>query len=422
MAIGLISCILLVSPAMTSADVAQLRTGGELRGLGVDGAAPDDSRVTLTTPGGITVELHRDDVSEVKTRSPLLEEYETKARTIPDTGPAHWELSEWCRENRLKDERLRHLRRLVEFEPDHERARAALGHIRHDGEWLPRDEAMRRRGYVKHDGRYVTSQERDLMERAAAREERVQAWYPRVRLWAGWLFGGHSGRQLEAIENFERIDDPDAIPALRRFLSNSKSVPVRELYVATIVNIGGGAAVGPLVDQSLLDVNRRMRDLALDSITENQFPLAMTQYRRTLRSDKNIMVRRSGIGLGRVADQNAVPDLIASLITTHQYKVQVPDRSGTMSFSTAGSFGAGGASLPPDIDLMLRSGQLQNGVIVNDPAAAQNVRWKTVTINYNHKNPEILTALKKITGAEESFGYDERTWLAWWTAQKNGTF
>ena len=59
-------------------------------------------------------------------------------------------------------------------------------------------------------------------------------------------------------------------------------------------------------------------------------------------------------------------DPLDALVTSHNYQVRVPGSSQpNYSFSTNGGF-AGGASLPPNIEMGLRAGQYPNGVIVLD--------------------------------------------------------
>jgi hypothetical protein len=71
--------------------------------------------------------------------------------------------------------------------------------------------------------------------------------------------------------------------------------------------------------------------------------------------------------------------------------------------------------LPPEIEAGLLTGQL-GGVIVNQPFQPQ--RTRTVTVRQSHQNPEVLEALKRITG--ENFGFNERTWKLWLAAEKKG--
>lgn len=61
------------------------------------------------------------------------------------------ELAEWASREKLSVEAQRAWERVIEIEPDHERAREQLGHARLDGKWLDRAavEDLLRKGYVK---------------------------------------------------------------------------------------------------------------------------------------------------------------------------------------------------------------------------------------------------------------------------------
>ncbi|VAX41816.1 hypothetical protein MNBD_PLANCTO02-3334, partial [hydrothermal vent metagenome] len=76
--------------------------------------------------------------------------------------------------------------------------------------------------------------------------------------------------------------------------------------------------------------------------------------------------------------------------------------------------------IPPQIEGLLRTGQLPNGVIINNQDMIPNDMrpMVTVTVDYHHNNDEVLSALSKITG--QSFGYDKRTWRLWWITKKSG--
>ena len=106
-----------------------------------------------------------------------------------------------------------------------------------------------------------------------------------------------------------------------------------------------------------------------------------------------------------MGDESAVPALIDALVTTHHYKVRVPDHGSTYSFRSDGSYptATDQTGLTPEMRAMIASGQAQVQV-------AQPVPTRT--------KQEVLTALQKLTG--QSFGYDERSWRLWLAAQKNG--
>lgn len=407
-------------PAAAAADVVKLKSGGELRGVviepagGTEGGASDG--VTVETLSGGTVAVPRADVEFVTRRPRIIEEYEVKAKATADTVEAQWALAEWCRENRLDEQRRTHLERVVEVEPDHADARAALDQTNYEGEWLTREEIMEKRGLVPHKGRWITPQELELIEKTQTEREREQAWFATARKLKAWLRGTNLALRQKGIDALKAVDDPDAVPALEKFFRDDPDPAVRKLYLSVLAGTPGPKPVRPLVTQSLHDVDYQVRFAALAAIGDDRREDALPYFLQGLRHDSNDVVRRAGKGLEQVGDDRAVPDLIKSLITTHRHGIQVPETMPTYSFTTGGAFGPSGVPLPPDIAVALRTGALPYGVEIVEPNKV--VRWKTVMISVNHENPEVLAALRKITG--QSFGFDERTWRLWWAAKKNG--
>jgi hypothetical protein len=408
-----------LASAVANADVVKLNSGGELRGVvqePADSASADDASLTIETLTGGTITVARSDVSFITRRPRILEEHEVRAKAAPNTVAAQWELAEWCRENRLEEQRNEHLQKIVALEPDHAAARSALGQKNYDGEWMTRDELMRSRGLVEHKGRWVTPAELDLIEKTAAERDREQSWFAEIRKLKGWLRGTSDDLRRKSVEHLKALRDPDAVPALAKFFRDDPAPAVRNIYVAVLAEIPGPKPVSALVTQALHDVDRSVRDAAFESIDESRYDAALPYFLQGLRNEKNVVVRRAGRGLEQVGDERAIPDLIKALITSHRYRIQVPDNSQTISVTSNGTFGAGGSPLPPEIAGALLTGALPNGVIVIDPT--RPVQTRIVTITVNEENTEVLSALRKITG--ESFGFDERTWRLWWTAKKNG--
>src|SRR5690606_27556133 len=159
------------------------------------------------------------------------------------------------------------------------------------------------------------------------------------------------------------------------------------------------------VKQLLHDVDVEVRRAALAAISEPQYDAALPYLVQGLRHSKNDVVRRAAAALEQIGDHRAVPELMKALITTHRYRVAVPDTASTYSFSHDGAFGPGGTPLPPAIAAGMRAGALPYGVSVVD--LSRPVRTRMVTVSVNQENPEVLSALQAITG--ERFGFDERT-------------
>lgn len=411
MAAGLV----VTGPAVLRSDLIKLENGGEIRGTveSKTGTAGDETVRIETLEGGVVV-VKRANLQFV-TRRPLeVEQYEVRAKTIPDTVEAHWKLAEWCGRHGLSSQRHSELRRIIELEPDHKQARRGLGHVQYKGEWMTRDEAARARGLVKYKGRYITPQERDILQKSEAEREAEHQWYGRVRLWHNWLTGSSDKRRTKGLHKLQQIRDPNAVPALKNFLAESSHGRVRRLYVGILTRMDGYEPVPPLVAASLHDSDADIRFAARDGISPEQSAVARRLYVKALRDDSNQVVRRAALGLKQVGNEDAVPALIAALNTTHRYRVRVPQPS--VSVGTDGAFGGSGSLIPPRIEGLLRTGQL-NGVIVL-PNRSQARATKVVTVRYEHQNGEVLSALRKLTG--RNFGYNERTWRLWWNSQNGG--
>ena len=401
------------------ADLVKLSNGGELRGRIIRNSSAgktSSESIQLETLTGATVVVHKNATQFVTMRSLAVEEYESRARRIADTLEAHWELSEWCRQKGLSKQREAHLIKVVEHDPHHEKAQAALGHVWHEGAWVDRDELMASQGYVKYKGRYITTQELDVIQKTSAELEQEREWFQKVKLWHGWLIGRHEERRQQGYVALQAIDDPHAAPALIRFLCEDTRRDMRMLGVMILSKLPGAKAVAGLVKLTLFDVDPEIRYASLNGITPENFEYAQPAFIKELRSEYNTILCRAAAALGRVGDERAIAPLIDALITTHRYNVPSNELPGqTYSYRTDGSFGTG-TTLPPDVEAAMRTGQLPQGAIVLDDTRSRNLPKKMVLVKVDHWNQDVLATLHKIT--KRDFGYDERTWHLWWAAEK----
>ena len=410
------------SPA-AHADLVKLLNGGEVRGRIVGGSAvsrSDSDSIVLETLTGVTVAIARVDTKFLTMRPLVVEEYETRAKHLPETLKAHWELSEWCRQQSLSTQREQHLLRVVDHDPHHEKAQTALGRVWHEGAWVDRDDLMASRGYVKYKGRYITLQELDLIQKTADELSIERDWFQKVKLWHGWLNGRHEERYRQGLQAVQLIDDPHAAPAVIRFLCEDKNRDMRSLGVTVLSKLSGSKGAAGLVKLSLFDPDDAIRYESLIAIHEDDFEFSQSIYIRELRNSLNAVVCRAALGLAHVGDQRAVSPLIDALVTPHRYQVQtnipaVQAYSGSTDGST--DVGGSGVALPPEVEIAIRTGQLPQGVVIAPPIGGAPVPRKVVTVTVNQPNQATLTTLQKLTA--QNFGFDERTWRLWWAAEKN---
>ncbi len=406
--------------APVQADLIKLSNGGELRGRIIRNASTARSSpesIQLETLTGATVVVHQSQTQFVTMRSLAVEEYESRARRGADTLEAHWELSEWCRQKALTKQREIHLLKVVEHDVHHEKAQTALGRVWHEGAWIDRDELMATQGYVKYKGRYITTQELDVLQKTSAELEQEREWFQKVRLWHGWMTGRHEERSRQGFVALQHIDDPHAAPALIRFLCEDSRRDIRMLGVTILSKLSGSKAVAGLVKLTLFDADPEVRYASLNGIAPENFEYAQPAFIKELRSEYNAVLCRAAAALGRVGDERAIAPLIDALITIHRYNVPSNELPGeTYSYRTDGSFGSA-TSLPPEVELAMRTGQLPQGAIVLDGSKSTNVPKKMVLVKVNHWNQDVLGTLQKIT--KRDFGYDKRTWHLWWAAEKS---
>ena len=408
----------LATPQSVQGDLVKLLNGGEVRGKIVASSDGKD-KIRLESMTGATIIVDRSDTQFVTTRPAAVEEYESRSRRVKDEVDAHWELAEWCRQKGLQTQREVHLRRLTELAPDHDKAQTILGRVWHQGKWVDKDDLMASQGYVKYKNKYITPQELEVIENTADELERERGWFQKVKLWYGWLDGHHESRKPQGLSNLNAIDDPNAAPAVMKFLSTDSRIDVRELAVGILVRISGTKAITGLVKIALFDEDLQIRTAALDGIGRDHFERAQTAFVKALKHESNAVVCRASTALGQIGDKSSVKPLIEALITVHHYQVamDIPNNQ-TYSFSTDGSFSSNTPAVPPGVMAAVRTGQLLPPVFAPSPDAPAPLK-KMVTVRIEHVNAETLAALGKLT--QQNFGYDKRTWNLWWAAEKNSS-
>src|SRR5436190_5122229 len=164
----------------TRADVFRLTGGGRLEGKLLPADDANKLNCTIELTGGGRVTIARSQIAKIETVTEDAAEYQKLARTSPDTVDAHWKLAEWCREHKLRDERRQHLDRILELNPNHADARAALGFHQKDGQWMNRDDVMAARGLVLFDGKYVTPQQVELLKQQKESKVTQADWTKRI--------------------------------------------------------------------------------------------------------------------------------------------------------------------------------------------------------------------------------------------------
>ena len=144
-----------------------------------------------------------------------LAEYNGRRERTPANADAQWKLALWCEQAGLAPEATAHLTAVTRLDPSRTAAWTRLGYVRHEGRWVPAEEAA-----------------------AAKAEARAQAdangrWRTRLDRLKGYLGFKNAGRRDSAFDDLMAVTDPRAVPAVvsvfGRGDENAQSLAVRLL-------------------------------------------------------------------------------------------------------------------------------------------------------------------------------------------------
>jgi hypothetical protein len=375
--------LFLTSPA--AAEVFVLTDGGRVSGDLLNPKESPRKQYIIQTADGAKVTLDAGQVQKVLRLRPEEVEYERIAPTYPDTAADQWKLAQWCFEHKLTAQRRTHLRRVIELDPNHAKARYALGYSQIDGRWTTQEETMISQGYVRSNGKWVLPQEAELAANKLKSDAEQQEWCKKLKRWRGWLGGN---RDQEARDGILAITDPMAVRGLALGLRDDDS-EVRILFVKALAKIDSPEAAKILAKAAIEDRVDEVRQSCLDYLEAQKRPELTPYFVGKLRDKNNVVVNLAGVALSRVKDPAAVPALIDAVITTHKFKIAKAggDNSMSSSFSKGGSGGAG---------LSMGGGPK--------------------IISQNILNQAVLDALVAITG--QNFNFDKQAWKHWYASQK----
>jgi hypothetical protein len=290
-----------------------------------------------------------------------------------------------------------------------------------------------------------------------------QAWMTKVRLLAAHLLSDDRERSRRARSELLSINDPDALPALTRYLQQSSDEELRHLYVAILRELPGPNTVYYLVQQSLFDPAAQIREQARHAIGPERADSARTLYIYALKLHSPNLASRAALGIQEVGDPNgdAIPYLIEALVHVGTRVITLQEEIAWFEYyPTFDPPGASGLRLVSVHEGAAPFGQLGEGMrtgrITERVTPAQNVAvnsppqqiWfpylrngklidppqpplpkgtamqaagplKSRIVAESDGNPTVLETLLKLTDHTKSdFGYNRDNWRSWWANEK----
>jgi hypothetical protein len=371
--------------ATCRADVVDLAGGGRIEGKVIQSDGSDKTTFVIDLADGGRLTIARSQVARIDTTTDAEAEYQKLAHSSPDTVEAHEKLAEWCKQHKLQHEYQQHLERILELNPNHAEARAALGFRQQDGQWMNRDDVMAARGLVMYEGKYVTPQQVEILEQQKKSKITQADWNNRIKQLRQWLDGRRQDNAAKARTEIQSLNDPAAADAIVAALRKENNPELKRMWIETAARLNSRTAIDALVDLSLNDPEDDIRHECLEYLIKSGRQGIATPYIHALKDSHNETINRAAAALGQIKDRDAIGPLIDALITKHRVKVSDanPDQHAyTFSKdSNAFSFGGGGPQV----------------------------------VNQSFRNRAALDALIAITGA--NFEYDQEQWRGWLAAQ-----
>lgn len=377
-------CLGLCLGTSVSADVLYLQQGGRIEG---DLLNPDESprrTYELKTIQGVKLHIPSSQVERVVVKSESERRYEQFAMTLPDTPAAHWDAAERCAAANLGEQRTYHLEQVIRLDPEHEKARHALGYSRLEGKWARQDETMEKRGFVRDGGTWKYPQELEMDQLKEEAESHTVKWRKDLNRWRDWLFSRDPQKSAQGEQAFRTVRDPAAAPALIELLRRPKEpTPVRLMYLDVLAQFNTVDSLVTLVKVSLEDGDQKMREKALEYLAKSKSKQVVRQYMKMLKHEDNTVVRRAAVALERMGDAEATPALIDALITTHKFV----EGSAAMNPSFSKDGGGGGLSMGGGPKVVKKK-------LNNEP---------------------VLRALQALNPGT-AYGYDQQKWRVWYAS------
>jgi hypothetical protein len=365
------------------ADQFFLTSGGRIEGeLLNPEESPRQAYVVHTGAGKLT--LKSGQVDRVILKSDAEKNYEKFVASLPDTAVAHWDTALRCEKANLKKQREYHLEQVIRLDPNHEKARHALGYSRVEGQWARADDVMKQKGYVRYGNAWRLPQEIELDIAADAQEKQTAEWRKNLKRWREWVVRNRE-RAIDGRTQILQIRDPLATEALIECLTRDKEPQlVRLLYVEPLAEIGSAEALITLVNLVLRDRDAKVRETCLEKIVRSGSKAAVREFSRALKDDDNIVVNRAGSALGQMSDRDATSALIEALNTEH--KITIGGSGITPTFTGDGGGGLSMGGGPKVVKQTMSNEPVRRALVIMYPGvnfAFDEARWRAWYIEQN---------------------------------------
>ncbi|MEY4566966.1 MAG: hypothetical protein RLY14_1936 [Planctomycetota bacterium] len=374
--VSLASGLLLVSHARAEERISVKGIGSFL------GDAKGGEKFTQIAIGpGIRIAVDNEKIDVKKEMRDEEIEYRKRLQELTETTDSHWQMYQWCKQNSLTAFAYQHAWRVIEIDPNHAAARAALDFVLDGKEWVTREELMLKRGRVRDGTEWRLPEEIERLKLKKDRDEAVTKWSRNIKAWKNDIFS-NGPRASKSLVKFEGIQDPLAIePLVEQLRDINNQVDFRLKIISILDRFDAPLAKQAIIDAGVKDPSPKVREAALDIVCEKSPKEAARQYAKLLRSENNKEVEMAGNAMTALKDPAYTWQLIEAVVTEHK---RVIKGSPNQNFGTdsTGSFGVGNS--------------------VKDQVRVESIN-----------NTSVLGALTELF-PDTNFRFEENRWKAWY--------
>lgn len=295
--------------------------------------------------GEVTFNIAKVDIAKIVKKTVPAGEYQARFDKIAkDDVKGYWELSEWCKANGLHTKAQELARLVIELQPDHAAARAALGQKLHDGKWMTEEEAKTAAGWKKIDGKWMSPEDYELAMARQKEKEATAKYYQDMEKELVDL-GSNDGDKIDAAMQKAVARGEECHPILYKFIETRlkrDDVPLRLGAIKALAAIGKITQYsrGCLCKAAMRDTDERVNREAARAIKSLNDVGAINIFLDQASDDAKPNCYRAAMALKEI-DNNEAFQLLVNAIREEVVQSAGAINSGGMSVTVARGVEAG---------------------------------------------------------------------------------
>jgi HEAT repeat protein len=390
-------------------DVLKLKNGESLEGE-ILLERPD--KVFFRTLAGARW-VARTEVAEIVKSPSVWQKYAELKKKFPSTALGQFELAMWCAENKLVEEKERHLKTAAALDATFEPAYVALGWVKEGEKWVPpKKETVEIPKKTTGPAEKAKAVEKPSRPDEESERKRNRWSYDISTIYNRYLNRLDADLRFEGAKRILAIKDPLATDGLVEQLATRKDPGVRKLCARALMNMNNDRALFQVLVMAVTDSSPEVFEEACRLLRDSKDPRVYQLLRKGLEGPEDLLERCVQC-LGQMKDLNSVPLLVNVLVGRERLTVEEePDwvaaywRSAQAAiYKALPAFEPDAVAVCGDVrdQLAGNSGPVgrRKGKRMTDPAASKY-------------RASVQEALIRISDRKENFSSDREAWLQWY--------